>query len=120
MHQSCLPLPPAASSRMSPSFTLILSPPLPPFTTSTSRVYLLARIRSCPPREDLVVLSVADTLEDLVVVAGPVAGFDLAQDQLVCGESRGPDQGHHHHHQSNHHRQLAHAPLLSRTWGDQG
>src|SRR5215210_8406822 len=68
-------------------------------------------------REDLVVLAVADALVDLVVVAGPVAGFDLAQDDLVCGESRGPYQGHHHHHQGQHHHQLAHVHLSSPVLG---
>src|ERR687898_497662 len=63
--------------------------------------------------DDLVGLAVADPLEDLVVVTGAVAGYAFALDQLVCGERRGPHQGHQYHHQGKHHRQLAHATLLS-------
>src|SRR5829696_5905204 len=48
MHRS-LPLPPLAVSRLSPSATLILSRPVPPLTSSRSRVYLLAKTRSSPP-----------------------------------------------------------------------
>src|SRR5215217_3778964 len=47
--QMSRPLPPLAVSRVSPSATLILSEPPPPFTTSVSLVYLLAKTRSSPP-----------------------------------------------------------------------
>src|SRR5215217_2771275 len=63
----------------------------------------------CAPGEYLVGLAVADTLEDFVGVFGPVAGFAIALDDLLVGESRAGQQGHHHHQGQTHH-QLAHLP----------
>src|SRR5215210_9561003 len=69
------------------------------------------------PRDDPVVLAVADTLEYLVVACASLAGQHVpALDALIRGQRHRREQRDHYQRQDRHHHQLAHAPLLSRLW----